>query len=146
MNTSGSTNERSDGEIHAAAVPTPDEIMADVQKRSLVMRVTTAYESGMGRGLSGRDLAQPYEPTCHEGIAYALGWYLGKGKQPSEPPERIPAVLFDGFAVFKELDERTRKRIGAESVAAVLDAVVRLLRGPALDENGRVAPTKEANL
>jgi hypothetical protein len=59
---------------------TPAEIMADVVKRQLVHRVCTAYESGMGRGLSGRDLSQPYEPTCEEGIAYELGWYQGRGR------------------------------------------------------------------
>jgi hypothetical protein len=59
----------------------PVRIMVDVQRRSLVQRVCTAYESGMGRGLSGRDIAQPYEPTCAEGIGYELGWYQGRDKR-----------------------------------------------------------------
>lgn len=56
----------------------PAEIMADVVKRQLVHRICNAYESGIGRGLSGRDLAQPYEPTREEGIAYENGWYEGR--------------------------------------------------------------------
>jgi hypothetical protein len=61
----------------AGLQPTPTEVMADVAKRQLVHRICNAYESGVGRGLSGRDLAQPYEPTCGEGIAYENGWYEG---------------------------------------------------------------------
>lgn len=59
-------------------IPSPAEIMADVVKRQLVHRICNAYESGIGRGLSGRDLSQPYEPTCEEGIAYENGWYEGR--------------------------------------------------------------------
>jgi hypothetical protein len=62
----------------------------------------------------------------------------------SPEPSGIPAVLFDGFAVFKALDDNARKRTGTENVSDVLDAVVRLLRGPALDEAGRVAPEPPA--
>lgn len=58
--------------------PTPAEVMADVAKRQLVHRICNAYASGIERGLSGHDLAQPYEPTCGEGIAYENGWYVGR--------------------------------------------------------------------
>jgi len=54
--------------------------------------------------------------------------------------ERIPAVLFDGYAVFKALSKDATRRTSTENVSDVLDAVVRLLRGPALDEAGRAAP------
>jgi len=55
-----------------------DEILADVAKRWKVQRICTAYESGVGRGESGRDKSQPYDATCDEGIAYELGWYRGR--------------------------------------------------------------------
>ena len=39
-----------------------------------VHSITRAYESGYGRGHTGRDLAQPYDPESPEGIAYHDGW------------------------------------------------------------------------
>lgn len=45
---------------------------------------------------------------------------------------RLPDVLYDGFAVYQALDEKARRRTGAENVSDVLDAVVKLMRENAL--------------
>lgn len=42
--------------------------------------------------------------------------------------EAIPAVLFDGYAVYQALTEKARARTSADNVADVLDAIVGLLR------------------
>lgn len=70
-------------------------------------------------------------PDCGNTFAASPG---GAGK------EHVPAVLFDGYAVLSAMDERARRRTSTENISDVLDAVVRLLRGPALDEAGRVSP------
>lgn len=46
--------------------------------RMHVTRICTAYESGFGRGESGRDLAQPYAAESDESTAYFEGWTLGR--------------------------------------------------------------------
>lgn len=69
-----------------------------------------------------------------------------EGKVPNEPAESsfaapagshapIPDVLFDGNAVWRELDERAKTRTSAENVSDVLDAIVRLMRR-SVQENG----------
>jgi len=62
--------------------------------------------------------------------AYELGCYLDTIRAPHEPNADLPAELFDGYAVFLELQkyQSARQRTGRENVADVLDAVVRLIR------------------
>jgi hypothetical protein len=62
----------------------PEEaIMSDASavppevSRMFIHSICTAYESGMGRGCAGRDLAQPYDPESPQGIAYHEGWTQG---------------------------------------------------------------------
>ena len=43
-------------------------------------------------------------------------------------PVELPAVLFDGYAVYQELPQDVRGWTSAENVSAVLDAVVRILK------------------
>jgi hypothetical protein len=49
--------------------------------------------------------------------------------QPAEAIA-IPEVLFDGYAVYRELDAGGRLNIAPAAVASVLDAAVRLIRRP----------------
>jgi hypothetical protein len=44
---------------------------------------------------------------------------------------RLPAVLFDGFAVLQALNDKAKARTSAENVSDVLDAVVRIMRSNA---------------
>jgi hypothetical protein len=53
-------------------------------------------------------------------------------KTRAAPPAdscEIPAILFDGYAVFQMLTKQARARTSAENVSDVLDALVRTLRG-----------------
>lgn len=52
----------------------------------------------------------------------------GSHHSPGCSTADIPDVLYDGFAVYSELDEKAKRRTGAENVSDVLDAVVRLLK------------------
>lgn len=60
----------------------------------------------------------------------------GFAPEPDKKPV-IPDVLFDGYGVLSAMTPDERKWAGPEAVGSVLDAVVRLLRGPALDASGR---------
>ena len=40
----------------------------------------------------------------------------------------LPEQLFDGFAVYQELDDKAKMRTSPENVSDVLDAVVRLIK------------------
>ena len=73
--------------------------------------------------LSGRDMTRPEvmaeesRPILREALAALRGG-----------PRELPAALFDGYAVYQELPQDVRGWTSAENVAAVLDAVVRILR------------------
>lgn len=40
----------------------------------------------------------------------------------------IPEELYDGWAVYRELDEKAQQRTSAENISDVLDALVRLIK------------------
>ena len=40
----------------------------------------------------------------------------------------MPEELYDGWAVYRELDEKAKQRTSAENISDVLDAVVRLIK------------------
>lgn len=50
-----------------------------------------------------------------------------KGAEAQKPPA-IPDILFDGFAVYSELNPREKHYTTPENVSAVLDAIVRIMR------------------
>lgn len=57
------------------------------RSRLHVSRICTAYESGIGRGLSGRDLSQPYAAECDESTAYYEGWTVGRTRIAATTPD-----------------------------------------------------------
>jgi hypothetical protein len=66
----------------------------------------------------------------HEGYRVAReAWHASLASRPEE--RKIPDVLFDGHAVFLEVERQAgpEHTIKAHHVSAVLDAVVRLMRG-----------------
>lgn len=42
--------------------------------------------------------------------------------------QEVPAELFDGYAVYREIEKVTGKTMRPEDISNVLDAVVRLIR------------------
>lgn len=40
----------------------------------------------------------------------------------------VPEELYDGWAVYRELDERAKQRTSVDNISDVLDAVVRLIK------------------
>ncbi len=102
-----------------------------------------------------------YECKCHrcESRFYARGKYhvacdkcrakrhiaTLEAQQPVPPnTDRIPEILYDGYAVFRELNGKARQRTSAENVSDVLDAIVRVMRGKPLDAKGRTVPEPSA--
>jgi hypothetical protein len=56
--------------------------------RIFIHSICHAYESGMGRGLSKRALAQPYVEGCPQAIAYHEGWVIGRDRAAQSPEPR----------------------------------------------------------
>lgn len=79
---------------HPMARVAHEESVAVTSNQSfVVLRVCTAYESGFGRGLSGRDLAQPYVGGSAEAEAYNLGHAAGTARRADETkPRRIGSL------------------------------------------------------
>lgn len=104
----------------------------------IVERVCTAYESGFGRGLSGRDLAQPYADGCAEAQGYFLGYSAGLKKRDSVPSKKYllepDAAYLENLAhefphpmniadELRDIASRIRLQIGssAETEAPLID-------------------------
>jgi hypothetical protein len=62
--------------VPTSPAPSASAVTPEVS-RMFIHSICTAYESGMGRGCAGRDLAQPYDPESPQGIAYHEGWTQG---------------------------------------------------------------------
>lgn len=57
-----------------------------------------------------------------------VSMYIDKIRASVETSNELPAILFDGMAVYQALKELQRRRTSWENVSDTLDAVVRLLR------------------
>lgn len=69
----------------------------------------------------------------------------GSGDKANSAPPELPAILFDGHAVYKEVCAARGKRnfyVSTNAVSDTLDAVVRLLRAPSAGSAG--THTKES--
>ena len=57
----------------------------------------------------------------------ALALWKDKQREILKERERFRALIFDGFRVLRELDEKAKKRTSHENVSDVLDALARLM-------------------
>lgn len=90
----------------------------------------------LAKAIQERDLA-----IAHDRQPYPTAWAyeqackaLESARRELEQARKPHPVLFDGYAVFKELRPSEQKYTSAANVAAVLDAVVRLIRGAPRDQ------------
>lgn len=63
-----------------------------ISNKSHVQRICTAYESGFGRGLSGRDLAQPYANGSDEAEAYFIGYSIALDRHDKSMSEMVKII------------------------------------------------------
>jgi len=92
-----------------------------------------AFENAKFRADQGQKMTVTERYDCDELVKFAraieseVHACAATPERPAEPAE-LPAVLFDGRAVYAELDVKAHSRTSADNVSDVLDAVVRLLR------------------
>lgn len=111
-------------------------------------RFTTGPDAATMAGWDNPEVRAIYEILCDDEIPPAGEHWEGFAARRIAAllragAAKVPDVLFDGYAVYKELTKTEEKRTSIENVSDVLDAVVRLMRAtPPAPDAGVVEPAK----